>query len=160
MKVLLDVIQATTLASLTVLAGGQTFIARNVVHALGNTAADFSVRLHQELLTWRNGRVMRPAGMTAITVMSVGLIVIPFVPHIREAATIVLSASAYVAVWGYKILAGREHPINHEVESWGTGPVPPAYAEIRATWDVQQRYRLALTWLSFACSLAAVFVNT
>src|SRR6266436_6321894 len=98
MRVLLDVIQATTLACLAVLAGGQVFIARNVVHALGNTAADFSVRLHQELLTWRNGRVMRPAGMTAITVMSVGLIVIPFVPHIREATTIVLSASAYVAV--------------------------------------------------------------
>jgi len=159
MAVLLDAIQATTLAAAAVLAGGQVYIARNVVHAIGNTSQELGVRMHQELLTWRNGRVMRPAGMTAILVLTAAFAVIPFA-DVRTAATEVLTGCAYAAIWGYMLLARRERPFNKEINSWGTGPVPETYPELRADWDAQQHRRLALTCLTFAFTIAAVMVNT
>src|SRR5215472_12436945 len=156
MTVVFEALLAVVLATTSVLAGVQTYVRLNVIHAIANVPAELGVRIHQELLTWRNGRINKPAGTIAGVALIGVFIVIPFASDVKETATYVLAAGAFVAVTIYFVLAQRERPANREINSWGTGPVPERYAHLRVEWDAQQYWRLALTWLGFAFTVAAV----
>jgi hypothetical protein len=159
MRILLDAILALSLASEAVLAGGQTFIRVNVVPALGDFGDQLGLRVHQELLTWRNGKVMKPAGMTAIVALTAVFVVVPFVSDIRKVVTLVLVGCAYVALLGYFLIARKERRANRVVNTWSPDAPPAEYPEMRAEWDAQQVFRLGLTALAFALTVAAVMVD-
>jgi Domain of unknown function (DUF1772) len=160
MKVLLDAILAVTLASEAVLFGAQTYIRVDIVPAVSSAGDQLALRLHQELLTWRTGKVMKPAGFTAITALTALFVVVPFVSESRKLATLVLVGCAFLALLGYFRIAQKERRVNRTVNTWSPEAPPEDYGEVWAEWDAMQRYRLGLTALAFALTVAAVMVNT
>jgi hypothetical protein len=160
MQALLDAIQAIVLASVGILIGGQVYVAVNVLDAIRKTPQSFGVRLHQELLTWRNGRINLPTAMTAALGLIAAFVVIPFTDGIKETATLILNGVALLALLTYVYQANKERPVNREINSWSPDDVPESYGELRKDWDAQQRRRLALTSITFACTMAAIMINT
>jgi hypothetical protein len=159
MRTLLEAILAATLVSEAILVGAQTFIRVDVVNAVGSASSEYALRLHQDILTWRCGKVMRPAGMTAVTLLPIALIVTPFA-DVRKTPTLILLACAFVAILLYIWIAQQERKVNREVNTWSTDAVPEQYSEVWHDWDTQQIRRLGLTALAFVLTIAAVMVIT
>jgi hypothetical protein len=159
MRGLLDALQIILLASLAVIVGGRIWVAAVVLEVMKGVSPEESVRLHQQLLTRRCGRVFKPSNYVALAAAAACIIVIPFVPHIREGVTIALTAIVLLMVGAYGWLTTREIPLNREVLSWGSGVVKSDYPALRADWDHASQIKLGCSVVAFACALAAVYAS-
>ena len=160
MRELLDALQATVLATMAVVAGQQIFVAVGVLPAMKVVPDEMSVRMHQELLTRRPDRYLKPASIVALFAAAGSLAVIPFVPHDSIALTTVCTALALCAIAAHSFISIHfEFPINHEVETWAHGLVPASYAGLRAAWDARHLARTICTSFAFAITVAAVMVS-
>jgi hypothetical protein len=159
MSALLDAFQIIMLSSVAVIVGGRIYVARVVLPAMTTFPPELSVRLHQQLLTRRSGKVFKPMNYVALAAAAACIIVTPFVSHIHEGATIALTAVVLLALSAYGVLTTREMPINREVNSWEPGVVKDNYPELRATWDHHSQIKLACSVLAFACAVAAIYVS-
>jgi hypothetical protein len=160
MRVLLDALQAVALATAAILAGAQIYVAVGVVPAMREFPTAMSVRLHQELLTWRPGRVFKPATTVVVLATLLSLIATPFVSGDHPVPTALLTAVALVLLTVYAVFTLRfEFPINRQVRSWGDDPPPATYPELRAHWDARQRIKMICVSVAFAFILLAVMVS-
>ena len=160
MRGVLDALQVMTVGSAGILTGAQIYVAVSVIPAMREFSPELSVRLHQELLTWRPGRAYKPLTSIALAAALGSVIVIPFVDDVDLAATMALWGLALVALSIYAyITLGLEFPINREVRSWERGTVPDGYAELRAHWDSRQRTKVLLVGFAFVCSVAGMMIS-
>jgi hypothetical protein len=159
MRGLLDAFQVILLASLAIIVGGRIWVAGVVLPVIKEVAPEEAVRMHQQLLTRRCGRVFKRANYVALAAAAACIIVIPFVPHVSKLPTIVLTAFVLVMVGAYGWLTSREVPINREILSWEPGVVKSDYPELRVKWDDASQIKLGCSAVAFFCAVAAVYAS-
>ena|ERR1700733_4853750 len=159
MRALLDALQIILLASLTIIVGARIWVAAVVLPVMQVVSPEESVLMHQRLLTRRCGRVFKPSNYAALAAAAACIIVIPFVPHIKEGATIGLTVIVLLMVGAYGWLTAREIPLNREVLSWGPGVVESDYPTLRADWDHASQIKLLCSVIAYFCAVAAVYLS-
>jgi hypothetical protein len=161
MRGLLDAFQFLTIVSTGILTGAQIYVAVSVISSMSDFTQAEGVRLHQELLTWRPGRIYKPVTSTALAAAIACCVLVPLVDDIaHEGVTLVLSILTLVVLVVYAyITLGMEFPINKQVRSWERGTVPEEYAQLREHWDVRQRIKIFCVAFAFATSLIATILS-
>jgi hypothetical protein len=159
MRGLLDAFQVILISSLAIIVGARIWVAAVVLPVINEVAPEEAVRMHQQLLTRRCGRVFKRSNYVAIAASAACIIVIPFVPHVSEVPTIALTAVVLIMVGAYGWLTARELPLNRELLSWEPGVVKDDYPEIRVKWDDASQIKLGCSAVAFFCALAAVYVS-
>lgn len=153
----MDFFGLVTLLGAATVFGGQLFCMLAVLPALSAFPGGTSAAIHQEALSQRPHRYLRPVSIVTLvsTVVLLGLLVRE---DDRPAALTLLGIGLlFLIVSG--AVSSREWPINHEIDGWGSAPVLDRYAVLRAKWDSQHRVRTALSLISLACFVLAALVS-
>ena len=158
METAVEILQFVAITAMALTAGGQIFCTRALVQALPAFATEVSVQVHQESMTWRPDSYLKRIGAVGMIVpfVIVALVLIDgdvdVIPMILTLLAGLLGAfQAYVTVH-------FEWPINNEVNSWGSGPVPDRYPEMRKEWDSKHIVRTVASTLALACLTAAAIL--
>ena len=158
METAVEILQFVAITAMALTAGGQIFCTRSLIQALPAYSTEVSVQVHQESMTWRPDSYLKRVATlgTAVPFVIVVLIVIDgdvdVVPMV-----LTLVAGLLGAFQGY-VTVHYEWPINNEVNSWGSGPVPDRYAEMRKEWDDKHVVRTVASTLALACLTAAAIL--
>ncbi len=143
MEALINILGLITVVGSGIVAGGQVFCLRAVLPALGEFPPETSAKIHQDALSERPHRYLRPVSIVSLF-SAVALLVLLVIEDDRAAAIALLGAGVVVLVVS-GVMSSREWPINHEIDGWGTAPVLDRYAVLRAKWDQQHRVRTLLS---------------
>lgn len=154
MRGVLAALQWINLFTVAIAAGGQLFVLWVIIPARRTWPAELAVRLHQDILTTRPDRYLRPSMATSI-VTGVVLALLE-----REGWPTLLTVLGVLGGLGTAVVSYRwEFPINAQINAWAQGPVPDTYPTLRATWDEKHRWRTAFGLLALASFLAAAVLR-
>lgn len=155
MTTVIDLLYVINLLAAALLAGGQAFMLLTVVPARRAWSPAVAVRVHQDALTHRPDRVLRPCALAALAT-AVALL------FLQRAGVLVtaLTAAGLLGQLVNAVISGRfEAPMNREFNSWSAEAVPDRYPALRDDWDRKHQLRTVASVLSLACFVLAAVLR-
>ena len=158
METAVEILQFVSVTAMALVAGAQVFCARAVLGALPSFPQEVSAKIHAEALTWRPDSYLKRLSPLAVVAAAAAVALILIDGDVDVAVVVLLVVASLLDMFQGIVTVRFEWPINDEVRSWGEGPVPDRYAEMRKEWDSKHMVRTVGSVLSFACFLAAALV--
>jgi hypothetical protein len=152
---LIDFLYVVNLLAAAILAGGQVFMLVTVVPARRAWSPGVAVRVHQDALTHRPDRVLRPCALVAIVTAALLLALGRAGPF----ATALIGAGLLGQLVNAVISARFEAPLNREINGWSADAVPERYPALRDDWDRKHRLRTLASVLALACLVVALLLR-
>jgi hypothetical protein len=154
METAVEILQLISVSACALLTGGQMFCLVAVIPALPAFPTDVSAHVHQEALSRRPHHFLR---IVALVTMVSALAILVVERDLGE-ASMIFTLIGLLLVAANAVISSREWPINHEIDSWGSGPIPEGYPRLRAQWDQQHLWRTALSVPALACLVAGAIL--
>jgi hypothetical protein len=154
METTVEIFQFIAVCSAGILAGGQLFALLAVIPALPAFPHDTSAYIHQEALSERPHRYLRVVAV--VTTLSTLVALLIEWDLVQTSMILMLVGMLLTILNG--ALSSLEWPINHEIDSWGKGQVPPEYASLRERWDRQHVWRTIASQIALACFVIAALL--
>jgi uncharacterized membrane protein len=150
-----DILLFVAVVGAAVVAGGQLFCWVALVNALPHLPTEESAHVHQEAMTDRPHHFLRAFAAATL----VACVAILAVEHDFGYDAMLFTLAGLLAQLVNTYLSARyEWPINDEIKSWGRGPVPDRYAQLRADWDRRHRIRTVASTLSLLLLVVAAIL--
>lgn len=148
-------LRLTTVVGSGVMAGGQLFVLRSIIPAMRAWERRMSIRVHQELLTYRAHEYL---SVVAVTTIVTGVILVLF--DNRSPLRTVFTILGVAGQLANGIITARwQWPINAEVNTWPAESAPDKYETMRVGWDRKHRRRTVASIVSLSCFAVAAAVR-